>query len=427
MRKDKAALLLDGVSLLDRISRVAAELGYPVRIIQEDAVERCGPIGGILTAFIKSRTGRILFLSCDMPFISTEFLRSLIGGSLRKGGVVFSASKKASSPVGFPFILPRSLMPIIREQIANKDFSLQELACKSGADVISPQNAQELFNINTPADLKKAEQFLKEDAVLSVRNLTIRRGGTVILRDLTWKVRPGENWVILGANGSGKTSLLTALMGFMTPTSGVVRVLGKEYGRADWRNLRLQIGLVSSAIRQMMGESEPALLSVVSGKYAQIDYWGKPKPSDRKEALRILDQVECRYLADRPWLYLSQGERQRVLIGRALMAKPAVLILDEPCAGLDPAARENFLQFIQRLSTSRKAPTLVLVTHHVEEIMAAFTHALLLKSGETLAAGPLKTVLTSANCSAAFDAPMRPRKSGDRYRLDLLQLGKRMK
>ena len=230
-------------------------------------------------------------------------------------------------------------------------------------------------------------------------------------------MHPGENWVILGANGSGKTSLLAALMGYMTPTSGIVRVLGRQYGRADWRDLRLRLGLVSSAVRQMMGESEPALLSVISGKYAQIDYWGNPKAGDRKAALRILKQVECAYLADRPWLYLSQGERQRVLIGRALMAKPAVLILDEPCAGLDPVARENFLQFLQRLSKSRHAPALVLVTHHVEEIVPAFTHALLLKSGVALASGPIRKVLTGANVSRTFNTSLRLSKSRNTYQL----------
>ncbi len=191
-------------------------------------------------------------------------------------------------------------------------------------------------------------------AILSVSGLCIERGGTVILRDVNWRVQRGEHWVILGANGSGKTSLLSALTGYLMPTRGEISVLGEIYGRSDWRELRKKIGLVSSSIRQMMADDEPALHTVASGKYAMIDFWGRLNRTDKAKALGLLKQVECEYLAERPWRVLSQGERQRVLIGRALMARPRVLILDEPCAGLDPAAREHFLHFIQRLGHAQK-------------------------------------------------------------------------
>src|SRR5690606_35551682 len=158
-----------------------------------------------------------------------------------------------------------------------------------------------------------------------------------------------EHWVILGANGSGKTSLLSALTGYLMPTAGEISVLGHRYGETDWRELRTRIGIVSSSVRQMMAEEEPALEIVVSGKYAVIDFWGRPKKADRSRARQILKQIECSHLAERPWRVLSQGERQRILIGRSLMASPKLLILDEPCAGLDPAAREHFLGFIERL------------------------------------------------------------------------------
>jgi iron complex transport system ATP-binding protein len=255
--------------------------------------------------------------------------------------------------------------------------------------------------------------------VLEVTDLTIRRGDTVILDQLTWQVRSGEHWVILGANGSGKTSLLSALTGYLTPTRGEVAVLGERFGASDWRELRKQIGLVSSSVRQMMQDAEPALTTVVSGKYAMIDYWGRVKAEDKAAAGAILREIEAEHLAERPWLVLSQGERQRVLIGRALMAAPRLLILDEPCAGLDPVARENFLAFMQRLATSRNAPALLLVTHHVEEIMPAFSHALLLRGGRCIAAGAKKDVLTSADLSRTFDASLRLSRRHERYRLSL--------
>ena len=254
---------------------------------------------------------------------------------------------------------------------------------------------------------------------LGVENLTIRRSGTVILDSVQWSVRRGEHWAILGANGSGKTSLLSALTGYMTPTAGRITVLGRTFGRADWRELRLHIGIVSSSIRQLMANDEPALFTVASGKYAMIDFWGKLTRSDKTQAERILRQIECKHLALRTWQVLSQGERQRVLIGRALMAKPALLILDEPCAGLDPVAREHFLHFVDGLGRAKNSPTIVFVTHHVEEIMPVITHVLLLRAGRVLAAGPKEEVLTSANLSETFDSPMRLHQHKGRFSLSV--------
>ena len=253
--------------------------------------------------------------------------------------------------------------------------------------------------------------------ILSVENLRIVRDGTVILHDVNWQVQRGEHWVMLGANGSGKTSLLSALTGYLMPTDGNISLLSETYGESDWRELRKHIGLVSSSIRQMMAEEEPALETVASGKYAMIDFWGRVTRTERAKALRLLKQVECVYLARRPWRVLSQGERQRVLMARALMAKPRVLILDEPCAGLDPAAREHFLQFIQRLGARKNSPTLVFVTHHVEEIMPVFTHALLLKSGGGLATGKIMAVLDSKKLSELFAAKAKLGKVGGRFTL----------
>jgi iron complex transport system ATP-binding protein len=259
---------------------------------------------------------------------------------------------------------------------------------------------------------------LNSKSILAVSGLSVRRGADVILDDVSWTVRPGEHWVIIGANGSGKTSLLSALTGYLTPTAGEVELLSQRYGRTDWRELRKRIGLVSSAIRQRIPADEPALETVVSGKYAMIDFWGRMTAAERRQGRRILRSIECDALEKRPWLYLSQGERQRLLIGRALMARPRVLILDEPCAGLDPAAREHFLRFLQRLGRGSRPPALVLVTHHVEEIMPVFSHALILKGGKVLARGPLRTTLNSEKLSRAFGEAAILRRERGRYRLD---------
>jgi iron complex transport system ATP-binding protein len=260
----------------------------------------------------------------------------------------------------------------------------------------------------------------KSQIILAVSELRVERGGTVILDGVSWRVERGQHWVILGANGSGKTSLLSALTGYLTPTAGKISLLGKTYGRADWRELRKQIGLVSSAVRQMMANDEPALETVASGKYAMIDFWGKLSRADKTRAQQILRQIEGLPLAARPWRVLSQGERQRVLIGRALMARPRVLILDEPCAGLDPAAREHFLQFLQRLGKRKNAPTLVLVTHHVEEIMPVFSHVLILKQGRTFAAGEKAGLLKTEMLSRAFNARTKLQTKAGRYTMRVL-------
>lgn len=239
----------------------------------------------------------------------------------------------------------------------------------------------------------------------------------VILERVDWCVERGEHWVVMGANGSGKTSLLSAMTGYLPLTSGSIRVLGETYGHTDWRELRKRIGIVSSAIHQMMPGHEHALETVLSGKRAMIGLWGGEDEAERPRAKEILRMVEAEALHDRPWRYLSQGERQRVLIGRALMAEPELLILDEPCAGLDPVAREQFLGFLDRLAGTAEAPALVLVTHHVEEIVPCFTNVLVLKSGRVLAAGPKERVLTSALLSQAFGAPATLVRVEDRYRL----------
>ncbi|MEO6567551.1 MAG: ABC transporter ATP-binding protein [Opitutaceae bacterium] len=256
--------------------------------------------------------------------------------------------------------------------------------------------------------------------VLEVNDLRVQRGRTLILDNLTWRFAPGENWVILGANGSGKTSLLKALTGYLSPTAGEISLLGRRYGACDWRELRLKIGVVTSAFGASIPSAELALETVMSGKFAQLDLWARVTRADRATALLLLQRVGLARIANRPWTYLSQGERQRVLIARALMPRPQLLVLDEPCAGLDPVARETFLGFVEKFARKRRgvtSPALVLVTHHVEEITPAFSHALLLREGRVVAAGPRAKVLTSANLSKTFGADLKLARTGERYRL----------
>lgn len=243
--------------------------------------------------------------------------------------------------------------------------------------------------------------------ILEILGLSVHRGATSILDRVDWRVGRGEHWVILGANGCGKTSLLRALTGYLAPTTGDLRLLGERFGACDWRELRLHIGMVTSSFANLIPVCETALDTVVSGKFAQLDLWARVSATDRAAARRWLRIVRIGHLAKREWRHLSQGERQRVLIARALMARPKLLILDEPCAGLDPVAREDFLHLIDTFTRRRGAPAIVLVTHHVEEITPGFTHALLLVDGRVLTAGPCAKVLTSRRLSVTFAKKIR--------------------
>ncbi len=255
------------------------------------------------------------------------------------------------------------------------------------------------------------------NSLFGVEDLSIQRNAIRILERINWKVNRGEHWVILGANGSGKTSLLKALTGYMTPTAGRIIVLGEQYGASDWRELRRRIGVVSASIAQLVHDEDSALEIVAGGRQAMIGYWGKISPSERRHAGSLLSMMRMNRAAERTWGVLSQGERQRVLIARALMAAPIILILDEPCAGLDPVARERFLSDISKLARKRHAPALVLVTHHVEEIVAEFTHLLALRRGRVVYGGPKSQGLTARILTAIFGARLAVRKSASRYLL----------
>ena len=242
--------------------------------------------------------------------------------------------------------------------------------------------------------------------VFEMENVTVRRNGKEILNDVSWSVEKGQHWVILGGNGSGKTSILNVLMGYLTPTEGEVEMKGREDAinsqNQEWDDWRKRIGFVSSSISQLIGLEETALDIVLAGRHAMVNYWGDNDEKEIRAAEKVLERVNCLELRDQIWATMSQGERQRVLIGRALMAPQMdMLILDEPCAGLDPVAREHFLSFIDDLTEKGTFRSLLLVTHHVEEIIPSITHALVLKEGGVIASGEKRRALNSLSLSRA--------------------------
>jgi len=259
--------------------------------------------------------------------------------------------------------------------------------------------------------------------VFEMENVTVRRNGREILKDISWTVERDQHWVVLGGNGSGKTSMLNVLMGYLTPTEGDIHMRGREDAvnlkTQSWDDWRKRIGFVSSSISQLIEPGELALDIVLAGRHAMVNYWQKTDdPKEIKAAEKILKKVDCTHLRDQPWVHLSQGERQRLLIGRALMAQRMdVLVLDEPCAGLDPVAREHFLGFVEELTQKGSFRSLILVTHHVEEIIPAVTHAMVLKDGMAISQGKKRRALNSLSLSKAFDSELKLRSRLGRYRL----------
>ena len=255
--------------------------------------------------------------------------------------------------------------------------------------------------------------------ILQITGLHVQRDGHPILDDLHWRVEHGQHWVLLGPNGSGKSSLLSVLGGYLFATSGRIEVLGKRFGQSDWRAMRAVLGIVSASLASMVPPEEPAVFTVLTGRDGGIGLWAEVSDAELALATSCLAAVEAEPLAQREWRHLSQGEKQRVLIARALVREPRLLILDEPCAGLDPGARERFLQFLERLIQKSDGPSVLLVTHHVEEIASGFTHLLALKAGRVSASGRMETTLTADILSRLFETPLDLSGQNGRYRLEL--------
>jgi iron complex transport system ATP-binding protein len=253
-------------------------------------------------------------------------------------------------------------------------------------------------------------------SVLDFADVSVRRDEAILLDAVDWSVSEGERWVILGPNGAGKTTLLQLAAAQIHPTSGVAAVLGEELGSVDVFELRPRIGLTSSAIADRIPRHEVVRDAVVSASYGVVGRWREDYESlDHRRADQLLREVGMLELGDRTFGTLSEGERKRVQIARALMADPELLLLDEPGAGLDLGGREDLVQILSILANFDKAPVIVMVSHHVEEIPPGFTHALLLRDGKVVSSGPIDDVITEPNLSETFGMPLIVTRTAGRY------------
>ncbi|WP_334073171.1 MULTISPECIES: ABC transporter ATP-binding protein [Paenibacillus] len=255
--------------------------------------------------------------------------------------------------------------------------------------------------------------------IVEVKDVYWKREEKVILKDVNWTISKGEHWAILGLNGSGKTTLLNMITGYIWPTEGQISVLGERYGTVDLREMRRRIGWVSSSFQERIHPNEQTQHLVISGLHASIGLFEKPTDEHVQKAVHLMETLGCGHLVDRQYQTCSQGEKQKLLIARALMASPELLILDEACNGLDLLSRESLLQSIANLMKEKDAPTLLYVTHHVEEILPEFTHSLLLRKGTVFASGRTTEVLTSERLTALFETPVQVTWKNERAWLSL--------
>ncbi len=254
------------------------------------------------------------------------------------------------------------------------------------------------------------------DAVLQLRQATVRRGSKLLLDSVDWTVEEDERWAVLGPNGAGKTTMLQLAAATMHPTSGQVAIFGERLGAVDVFELRPRIGLSSAALAQRIPGGELVVDVVVSAGYAVIGRWREAYGRlDVGRARALLTRFGVGELADRTYGTLSEGERKRVQIARALMTDPELLLLDEPAAGMDLGGREDLLRRLGMFAVDAEAPAMILVTHHVEEIPPGMTHALLLREGRVVSQGLIGDVLTSENLSEAFGLTLTVEREAARF------------
>ena len=257
---------------------------------------------------------------------------------------------------------------------------------------------------------------INPDAVLQFIDVSVRRGSKVLLDRIDWTVEDDERWAVLGANGAGKTTLLNVAAATMHPTSGEAYVLGERLGRVDVFELRPRIGLATAAIAGRIPAGELVSDVVVSAGYSVLGRWREAYGRlDVRRATKLLDRLGVGHLTERTFGTLSEGERKRVQIARALMTDPELLLLDEPAAGLDLGGREDLIRRLTRFAADPDAPASVLVTHHVEELPPGITHVLLLRDGRVVASGLARDVVTSENLSETFGLPLLVEHHDGRY------------
>jgi len=254
------------------------------------------------------------------------------------------------------------------------------------------------------------------DTAIELADVSVVRDGRRLLDGVSWQVREGERWVVLGPNGAGKTTLLQVVSTHVFPTTGLVGILGEVVGTVDVFELRPRIGLTSAALGERVPASERVADLVVSASYAVLGRWREQYDErDHDRARDLLTEVGAAHLAERRFGTLSEGERKRVQIARALMTDPELLLLDEPAAGLDLGGREDLVSTLTLLAEDPTAPATVLVSHHVEEIPPGFTHVLLLRQGRVVAAGPLRETLTEGALTKTFGMPLQLHSEEGRY------------
>jgi iron complex transport system ATP-binding protein len=256
----------------------------------------------------------------------------------------------------------------------------------------------------------------RDGAVVDLRGVSVIRAGATLLDAVDWRIERGERWVLLGPNGSGKTTLIAVASTYMWPSRGEVAILGQAVGTVDVRELRKQIGIVSAALEARIPGQISALEVVLAGATGAIaPWWDRHSVRARNKAAETLELVGCAALVDRRFELLSSGEKQRVQIARALMLEPALLLLDEPAAGLDLGARERLATLLSALNTDPQLAAIVVVTHHVEEIAPGTTHALVLRGGRVVASGDAATTVTGRVLSEAFGLPLVVHRIGERF------------
>ncbi len=255
------------------------------------------------------------------------------------------------------------------------------------------------------------------DSVIKLEGVWFTRQGRDILHGVSWEIARGQHWAIIGANGSGKTTLLQIAVGYIWPNEGGVWVLGQEHGQVDLRSLRRKIGWVSSSLEGLIHRGQTAGQIVLSGAFASTALFDKPTAGQKTRAAALLEDMGCPAIATRQFGVLSLGEQQKVLIARALMAQPQLLILDEPCSGLDIPSRESILGRVEALcrKNGKAGMSVVMVTHHIEEIPPSITHVLVLRQGRVLAAGTKEAVLTPGVLGEAFGVELHVDQSHGRY------------